>query len=176
MIRRSTASLIALALLVGLTASPAEAQARRFISLGAGLTMPTGDFKNEEEAKSGWMGGFAVGTGLGSGNLFVMASGFYGKNGSDHDEDETITLSGGTVNLGAMSRGASARVYGYVGGGFQNLNNNEHEEDNGTSALGTAAVGLSLGRAATRFWIQAGLAMNKSASYMPVMAGVSFGF
>lgn len=154
----------------------AEAQGRKFFSLGGGMTMPTGDFKNDEEAKTGWMTGAALGTGVGSGNLFVMASGFYGKNGSDHDEDETSTLTGGTLNLGLMSRGEMARIYGYVGGGLQNFKNNEHEEDNGTSVLGTAAVGLSIGRGSTRFWVQGGLAMNKTASYIPVMAGVSIGF
>jgi hypothetical protein len=153
-----------------------EAQARKFVSIGGGLTMPTGDFKNDEEAKSGWMTGAAFGTGIGSGNLFVMASGFYGKNGSDHDEDETSTLAGGTVNLGVMSRGEMARIYGYVGGGLQNYSNNEHQEENGTSVLGNAAVGVNIGRGNTRFWVQGGLAMNKTASYIPVLAGISFGF
>lgn len=157
-------------------ASGLEAQARKFFSVGGGLTMPTGDFKNEEEAKNGWMTGVALGTGIGSGNLFVMGSGFYGKSGSDHDEDETHTLTGGTLNLGLMSRGEMARVYGYVGGGLQNYKNNEHEEENGTSALGTAAVGVSVGRGSTRLWVQGGLALNKTASYIPVSAGVSIGF
>lgn len=153
-----------------------EAQSRKWFSFGGGLTVPTGDFKNEEEAKSGWITGAALGTGIGSGNLFVMANGFYGKSGSNHDADESSTLTGGSVNLGVMSRGEMARIYGYVGGGLQNYSNNEHQEENGTSALGNVAVGLSIGRASTRFWVQGGLAMNKTASYIPVMAGVSIGF
>lgn len=153
-----------------------EAQSRKFVSIGGGLTMPTGDFKNAEEAKSGWMTGAALGTGVGAGNLFVMASGFYGKSGSDHDADETHTLTGGTLNLGMTSPGEMMRVYGYVGAGLQNYKNNEHLEDNGTSVLGNAAVGLNFGRGTTRFWVQGGLALNKTASYIPVLAGISFGF
>ncbi len=167
----AVAGLLVLAGSVGL-----EAQSRKFVSLGGGLTMPTGDFKNDEEAKSGWMTGAALGTGIGSGNLFVMASGFYGKNGSDHAEGETTTLTGGTLNVGLMSGGDMVRLYGYAGAGLQNYSNNEHQEENGTSALGNVAVGLSIGRASTRFWFQGGLAMNKTASYIPVLAGISFGF
>lgn len=167
----AVAGLLVLAGSVGL-----EAQSRKFVSLGGGLTMPTGDFKNEEEAKSGWMTGAALGTGIGSGNLFVMASGFYGKNGSDHAEDETTTLTGGTLNVGLMSGGEMVRLYGYAGAGLQHYKNNEHLEDNGTSVLGNAAVGLNIGRGTTRFWVQGGLAMNTTASYIPVLAGISIGF
>lgn len=162
--------------LVLAASTAAEAQGRKWFSVGGGMTMPTGDFKNEKDAKNGWMTGAALGTGIGSGNLFVMAKGFYGKNDSDHHEGETMTLAGGSLNLGLMSRGEMARIYGYVGGGLQSYTNNEHEEDNATGVLGNAAVGLSVGRGATRFWVQGGLAMNKTASYIPVMAGISIGF
>lgn len=166
--------------LVALVAGDAAAQGRTFLSLGAGATIPTSDYG--DYAKTGWMGGLGVGTAVGSGNMFVMASGFFGKNSHEGEDNSSTTLMGGGANIGMMSSGERARLYGYVGGGLQNHKYNPSGDDEGDSEAKPYAngwVGVSLGSAKARPWIQGGMVMGlggEKTSYFGVMAGISIGW
>lgn len=161
-----------------LAAGSLSAQGRRFVSVGAGATIPTGDYG--EYARTGWLGAAAVGTGVGSGNVFVMGSAFYGRNSHEGTDAGSTSLYGALGHVGLMGPGEAARLYGYVGGGLQVHKYNAPDAlgdygDSETQAMGTAAVGVSVGRSATRFWVQGGIAVGDT-SYLHVLAGVSVGF
>lgn len=155
-----------------------EAASRKFFSFGAGATVPLGDFK--EEAKTGFLTGLGFGSGIGSGNLFLLGTGFYGKNGVNEEGhgDDYFALLGGTVNLGLMGSGEGARPYGYLGLGMQRVEEKGEGHSHGAEneAFGNAVVGLSLGRGNTRFWIQGGAVLGGEHTYIPLSAGVSIGF
>jgi len=170
------------ALLVVAGAAGAHAQeapeSRKFFSFGAGATVPFGDFK--EEAKTGFLTGLGFGSAVGSGNLFLLGTGFYGRNGVSEEghEDDYFALLGGTLNLGLMGSGEAVRPYGYVGLGMQRVEEKGEDHSHGaeSEAFGNAVVGLSIGRGNTRFWIQGGAVLGGEHTYMPISAGVSIGF
>lgn len=169
--------------LVGLLAAAtgAMAQSGKYLYLGAGMTMPMGDYK--EYAKTGWMGSIGLGTDLGSsGSLFGFVDGFFGKNSHD-DEGDSTTLMGGGLNLGVQSQGGPARVYGYAGLGMQNHKYNTTGVGDGaseTKPYARGAVGLSLGSGKTTFWVELGMLQGfggdgGNTAYMPILAGISIG-
>lgn len=182
------AALAALIVVAGTTGAHAQeaTESRKFFSFGAGATVPFGDFK--EEAKTGFLTGVGFGSGIGSGNLFLLGTGFYGKNGmAEHEDDDhghddhgedTFSLLGGALNLGLMGSGEALRPYGYVGLGMQRVEQKGEDHDHGAEneAFGNAVVGLSIGRGNTRFWIQGGAVLGGEHTYMPISAGVSIGF
>jgi hypothetical protein len=182
------AALAALFIVAGTSGAQAQeaVESRKFFSVGAGATVPFGDFK--EEAKTGFLTGLGFGSGIGSGNLFLLGTGFYGKNNvaegedDDHGQDEhgedTFSLLGGSVNLGLMGSGEAVRPYGYVGLGMQRVEQKGEDHSDGAEneAFGNAVVGLSIGRGNTRFWIQGGAVLGGEHTYIPISAGVSIGF
>lgn len=158
------------------------AQSTKYVYLGGGLTMPSGDFK--DFAKTGWVADVGLGTSLGSsGRVFGFVDVFYGKNDHDTDGDST-TLMGGGANIGIQSTGSSARVYGYAGLGMQNHKFNTDGVGDGeseTKPFGRGAVGISLGSGNTTFWAEVGMvqgfgADNGNTAYLPIMAGISIGW
>lgn len=177
------AALAAMLVVVGTSGATAQeapeaAGARKFFTVGAGATLPLGDFK--DEGKTGFLTGVGLGSGIGSGNLFVLGSVFYGRNGVSEEGhgDDYFALRGGTVNLGLMGSGVSVRPYGYVGFGVQRVEEKGEDHSHGAEneTFGNAAVGLSFGRDSARFWVQGGAVLGGEHSYMPVSAGVSVGF
>lgn len=152
------------------------AQTTKFFAIGGGLTVPTGDYK--DYAKTGWVADAALGTNIGSsGKVFGFVDVFYGKNDHDTDGDST-TLMGGGANIGIQSTGSSARVYGYAGIGMQNHKFNSDGAGDGESdsqVFGRGAVGISLGSGRTTFWAEVGMIQGDTA-YLPIMAGISFGW
>lgn len=155
-----------------------EAGPRRFFTVGAGATLPLGEFK--DEGKAGFLTGVGIGSGIGSGNLFLLGSAFYGRNGVSEEghEDDYFALRGGTVNLGLMGSGEGVRPYGYVGLGVQRVEEKGEDHSHGAEneTFGNAAVGLSFGRGSTRVWVQGGAVLGGEHAYLPVSAGVSIGF
>ncbi len=182
------AALAALLIVAGTSGAQAQAttESRKFFSFGAGASVPFGDFK--EEAKTGFLTGLGFGSGIGSGNLFVLGTGFYGKNGmAEHEDDDhghddhaedSFSLLGGALNLGLMGKGEAARPYGYVGLGMQRVQQKGEDHSHGAESevFGNAVAGLSIGRGNTRFWIQGGAVLGGEHTYMPISAGVSIGF
>lgn len=173
---------LALAVLVSWAGAGSAAAQNKFLFLGGGLTMPSGDYK--EYAESGFMAGAGVGTSIGSsGKVFGFVDGFYGKNNHDF-EGESTTLMGGGVNVGVQSTGSSARVYGYAGLGMQNHKYNPAGGGDGgseTKPFGRAAVGISLGSGKVTFWAEAGMLQgfggdDGNTAYMPILAGISIGW
>ena len=170
------AALLVVAGTSGVQAQQAE-EPRNFFSFGAGATVPVGDFK--EEAKTGFMTGLGFGAGI-TGNLFVLGTGFYGRNGVNEEghADDYYKLLGGTVNLGLSGSGESVRPYGYAGVGMQRVEEKGEDHTHGAEneLFGNAAVGLSFGRGNARFWIQSGAVFGREHSYVPLSAGVSIWF
>lgn len=165
-----------------LTAGAAAAQASKFLYVGGGMTMPTGDYK--EYAKSGFMADVGLGTNVGSsGRVFAFADIFYGKNNHE-DDDGSTTLMGGGANLGIQSSGSSTRIYGYAGLGMQQHKYNPPGGGDGgseTKPFGRGAVGISLGSGNTTFWAEIGMIQgfggdDGNTAYMPILAGISIGW
>lgn len=174
------AALAALLVITGTSVANAQEvpEKRRFVSLGAGATVPFSDFG--EEGKTGFHTGLGVGSGIGSGKLFVLGTGFYGRNGvaEEGHEDDFFALLGGTLNLGLMGSGEVVRPYGYLGLGVQRVEEKGEAHSHGSEneAFGNVALGLSIGRGNTRFWIQGGAVLGGEHTYVPLSAGFSIGF
>lgn len=162
--------------------STALAQASKFLYVGGGLTMPSGDYK--EYAKSGFLADVGLGTNVGSsGKMFAFVDIIYGKNNHD-DEGDSTTLMGGGANIGIQSTGSSARIYGYAGAGMQQHKYNPSGGGDGgseTKPYGRGAIGVSLGSGNTTFWAEVGMIQgfggdDGNTGYMPIIAGISIGW
>ncbi|NNM07239.1 MAG: hypothetical protein HKO65_19255 [Gemmatimonadetes bacterium] len=75
---------------------PSQVSAQN-VFLGAGLTMPTQDYKDfgdGDGANAGWMVEAGFGFPLGENGLYAFIDGLYGSNGHDHHNDKTNLLGG----------------------------------------------------------------------------------
>lgn len=173
---RSARVVAAAALMLCLAQGDLTAQ-EKWIGFGGGATVPVGDYA--DFAKTGWMGGAAFGVALGEKGAFLEFVGFYGRNDYDDTSGDVTALYGGTANVGLMSRGEAARVYGSVGGGFQVHHYSPGSStgggsDNDGQPMANAAVGVSFGRGTTHFFVQGGIVIAGT-KYIPLIAGVSIG-
>ena len=104
--------------LVGLPGS-ANAQARGYVLLGAGLAIPVGDF-HDAGAKTGWLGQIAGGITAPGGILGGRVNGTFSRNGfSDSDEHFRIIGAMGDIVVSPKMTGSIA-PYVLGGVGFQN--------------------------------------------------------
>ena len=123
----------------------ASAQA---VFLGAGATIPTGDFADfgaGDGANTGWMGFGGVLFPVGEAGLSVGGEGFYGSNSHDTDGDKT-NLYGGMGLVGfTFNQEASAQPFVFSGIGFMT---HSYKSDSFPTAEGSEsgmAVGLGGG-------------------------------
>jgi len=109
---------IALLAVLSLTL-PAQASAQS-VFLGAGATIPTGDYKDfgsGHGANTGWMVEGGAGFPVGENGLHLFANGLYGSNGHDHEGEKTNLLGGfgGVEYVFAEPGEAGLFVFGEVG-------------------------------------------------------------
>lgn len=119
--KRCTAALMVGTLGLALTglSSTANAQARGYVLLGAGLAIPVGDF-HDQGAKTGWLGQIAGGITAPGGVLGGRVNGTFSRNGfSDSDEHFRIIGAMGDVVVSPKMTGSIA-PYVLGGIGFQN--------------------------------------------------------
>ena len=109
---------IALLAVLSLTL-PSQASAQG-VFLGAGATIPTGDYKDfgdGDGAKTGWVAEAGISFPINENGLFIFADGLYGSNGHEYAGDKTDLLCGfGGVELSfANEEGAGMFVFGELG-------------------------------------------------------------
>jgi hypothetical protein len=161
---------------------PSQASAQS-VFLGAGATIPTGDYKDIDEAKTGWMveGGF--GFPLGGGGLYGFVEGLYGSNKHEHEGDKTNLLGGfgGIEYVFAEEGEAGLFVFGEVGFLRHSYKSEEHSEsessDSGIAFGGGAGYSIPFGESMNG-WILGRYLMGKTGedsdtSFIGIMAGVS---
>jgi hypothetical protein len=128
---------------------PTQASAQG-VFLGAGATIPMGDYG--DYAKTGWAVDAGVTFPIGENGLFVFADGMYGSNShSDHDGDKTNLIGGfGGVEYAFSEPGeAGPFVFGQVGFLRHGFKSDEHpdddESDMGLAFGGGAGYGFPVG-------------------------------
>lgn len=175
MIRRTLAG-AALVLAVALVA-PAVAQAQG-IYIGGGITVPTGDLKDDGGADTGWMGIAGFSFDVGDSGLSIGGEGFYGRNSLEADGDD-ISIYGlmGTVLLRV---GDEAVVGPYVFGGAGLLASNpsieaqpEAETESEFGYQFGAGLDIPLGGAG--IFVEGRFMGSDTSTFFGVMAGVGFG-
>jgi len=169
--------IVASGLLLGL-ALPATAGAQVGIYLGGGATIPTGDFKDFDEAKTGWMAQAGVTYFIASApGLGVWGGGSYGSNkheGTSGDKTNLLGAHGGLIyRIGNMEKPGV-----YLLGGAGMLNHQFKPGDGGESQnewkfswLGGAGVDIPLSSIA--LWIEANFNSRSSTKFIGLMGGIS---
>ncbi len=175
--RRFAAPMLLGAIATAALSSPAAAQGP-YIFLGGGLSIPMGDFKNLDGAKTGWLATGGVGVDIGKKGAWIEAEGYYGSNKQDAPPtgDKTNVIAGfGTVGY---SFGGAAKVHPYVLAGVGLLAHQFRStsapttNSTETKAAFNAGAGLSfkLGPKAD-FWVEARAIEAKGTSIIPINAG-----
>lgn len=160
----------------------AQAQGGGFVFLGGGATIPTGDFKNVDMAKTGWIAQGGAGLDL-SKAAWVEAEGWYGSNKHDDGSGDKTDIQAGLVTLGyQFTPGAKGSLYVAAGGGLMNHkyvpatgSSENHWKGAMTGAVGY--VGTLSG--STRFWVEGRylhMLETGGTTIMPITAGLSFNF
>ena len=101
---------LSLALLLFLTAT---GSAQAFGYLGAGATIPTGDYG--DNANTGWLGAGGIGFPIGDDGLAAGVEAFYGQNNHDLDGDKTTPY--GALGFVQFSFGDMEKLHPYLLGG-----------------------------------------------------------
>jgi hypothetical protein len=124
------------------------------VFIGAGATIPTGDysdFGDGDGAKTGWMveGGFAFP--LGESGLAGFVEGLYGSNSHEHEGDKTNLLGffGGVEMVFAEEGEAGPFIFGEIGYLRHSYKSDEHSEwesdSSGIAYGGGAGYSIPLG-------------------------------
>ena len=174
---RYSAAVVGLVLAVAV-AAPAAAQNRPFYFLGAGLTMPTGEYG--DYAKSGWMLDGGVGLPMGTdGKMWVGGDVMYGSNKHEGSAGDKTNLYGASGNVGYqfVPNALSPYVYGTAGllvhsyspgdSGF------DSESDTSFAWGGGAGVAAPVGGAS--IWAEARYVSRGDTKFIPILVGVTIG-
>ena len=171
MIRRAfTTSLVALALALAL---PSQSNAQ-VLHLGAGLTVPIGDYG--DVASTGWMGNAAVHFNVGENGLWGGVEGNYGRNATENDLlDESFKLFLVTGVLGYhFHTESSVLPYIYAGGGLLSAKLGDGESDSDFALQ--AGVGATFGSSSLMPFLEAELVTAGSETqWFAVNGGISIG-
>lgn len=94
--KRLSAAMMVGAVAVLLSASPARAQ---YVFLGGGVSIPTGEFK-DDGAKTGWLATGGVGFDIGSKGLWAELQGYFGNNNYEGTGGDKLQNIQGMAALG----------------------------------------------------------------------------
>jgi opacity protein-like surface antigen len=94
--KRATAAMLVGAVAVLVAASPARAQ---YVFFGGGLTIPTGEFK-DDAAKKGWIATAGVGFDIGTQGLWAELQGYFGNNNYEGTGGDKLQIIQGMAALG----------------------------------------------------------------------------
>lgn len=166
--RRFVAAGLTLVAALALSATPAQAQ----FFVGAGLTLPSGDF-------DGYKAGPALNAGVAvlksaDERMKVWVEGFFGTNKFDSEAvDISATLMGayGAVTYD-LTAGGSATPYLIGGLGYMTIKEDESDREGGVGFYGGGGVGFG------KAWIEARYASasinDDTLAFMGLMVGYSF--
>ncbi len=156
------------------------AQRSGFVFAGGGLTVPRGDFKTIDLAKTGWIASGGGGVNL-SKSVWIEAEGWYGSNTHNDGTGDRTNLTAGLAAVGyELSPDAKGSAYVLGGGGMMI---NKLVLATGTSvsstkmALSGAAGFLYQLSKRTHLWVE-GRYMHTmetgGTTIIPITAGLSF--
>jgi len=179
--RRSVSVVLLGGLAAVLVSSSAQAQAKPYVFLGGGVSIPMGDFKNLVGAKTGWIATGGIGADVGTKGLWIEAEGYYGSN--KHE----ASFGGGKTDLiaGIAALGYSfmpdkkASPYVTAGAGF--MNGKLKPATGGSTSetkfayTGALGLGVQLGPKAT-FWIEGRFLGTSEIKLIPIQAGFTIHF
>jgi hypothetical protein len=161
------------ALLAVSLVSPIRAVLAGQFAIGAGLTVPTGDFANA--ARPGWMlaGGYSPWR-SGSGALRLWLQGYYGENATEYQDSSgghRLAMAGVGLSLKPSPRAAGPAPYLIGATGYLRCTEPDRAE-------GALYVGGGAGVAFGRSWVQARYQRAElkvgSLGFFLVAAGTSF--
>jgi opacity protein-like surface antigen len=161
---RSLAGFIAGGVLTLALAAPAQAQARGYVGLGAGLSIPTGDFK--DFYKTGGLGQLVAGITGANGMLGGRIDGMYIRHSLDTDVvDGSIQLLGANANLVVTPGSMDAKLRPYILGGVGFFNGKE--EIDGDESDGETKFAFNLG-AGAQMKLSGQMALFLEARYLSI--------
>jgi opacity protein-like surface antigen len=115
--RRSAAAVMVGAVAVLVTASASQAQ---YVFLGGGVTIPTGEFK-DDDAKTGWIATAGVGFDIGDKGLWAELQGYFGNNNYEGTGGDKLQSIQGMAALGySFMPTKSMTPWVMAGAGFLN--------------------------------------------------------
>ena len=153
--KRVLTGLVALGLVAG-AAAPAGAQARGYVGLGGGLSVPTGDFA--DGVKTGWLGQLIAGITGPNGRFGGRIDGMYVRHSWEAVDDASTTLFGANADLVVTPGAEGAKLRPYILGGVGFFN-------------GKQKVGGVSGEGETKFAFNFGAGVNiKAGARMSVFA------
>jgi opacity protein-like surface antigen len=142
--KRITAGIMATGLLSLALAAPLAAQARGYVGLGGGLSIPTGNFA--DYAKTGWLGQVVAGITGPNGRIGGRVDGYFLKHTYDAVDDASVRFLGANADLVVAPGAMDAKVRPYLPGGIGIANGKEKigsvESDGETKFSFNAGAGL----------------------------------
>jgi opacity protein-like surface antigen len=176
--KRLCGSIVVGALVALAAATPAQAQSK-FIFFGGGVSLPMSDFKDVDNAKTGWIAQAGIGMDIGSKGLWADLEGFFGSNKVDDASGDKFNTIGGLAVLG-YSFSTTAKVSPYLLGGLGFVRNRfapeVGEADSQTNFAYTGGAGLGFRFSPTALFYVEGRYIGGDTQFLPIMAGLSFSF
>lgn len=175
--RRILAGFGLFAMLVVLPTRPAAAQARGYFGLGAGVSIPTGNFA--DGVKTGWIGNVVAGVSGPKGMIGGRVNGTFSKNSFDVGGGNFRLLGAmGDVVVSPMTGGGKARPYFLGGLGFQNGKNSDSDSTSTKFAFNfgagvTIKAGPNLALFGEGRFVS--VRFDPSASAIPLAVGIRLG-
>ncbi len=151
--KRTIAGFVAAGIFTAALAAPAAAQARGYVGIGGGLSIPTGTFA--DGVKTGWNGQVIAGITGPNGRFGGRIDGMYVRHSWEGTSDGHTTLLGANADLVVTPGAASAKVRPYVLGGVGFFNGKD--EVGGVSSDGETKFAFNVGAG---FRVQAGERMS----------------
>jgi opacity protein-like surface antigen len=174
--KRLCGSIVVGALVALATATPAEAQ-KPFFFFGGGASLPMSDFKDVNNASTGWIAQAGIGMDIGTKGLWADLEGFYGSNKVDNGSGDKYDTIGGLGVLG-YSFSTTAKVSPYVLGGLGFLRNRFNpsvgDEESSTNFAYTGGAGLGFRFSPRALFYVEGRYVGGDTQFLPIMAGFSF--
>ena len=180
--RRLVAGLLVTGLMSA-AAVPASAQARGYVGLGGGLSIPTGDFG--DSFKMGWLGQLIAGITAPSGRFGGRIDGMYARHSLDDVDEGSTTMLGANGDLVFSPGSADARVRPYLlgGVGFYNVKGEvgDVEFDGVTDFAYNFGAGIRFGGGGGRmsFFVEGRYISiqteGSSTGFIPISVGIRWG-
>ena len=168
----------AVALLLAGFSGTANAQARGYLQLGGGVSIPVGDFK-DAGAKTGWLGQVAGGITAPGGVLGGRISGSYIRHGVELS-DEHLRIVGAMADL-TVSPKMTGKLAPYVlaGVGFQNGKSSLAGSEGSTKFAWNAGAGLSARAGSVGVFVEGRFLSirteGSSTNVIPITVGIRLG-
>jgi hypothetical protein len=176
---RASVLLVALVLSASTFFLPGRTAAQS-VFVGAGVTVPTGDFS--DDAKAGFLGIGGVTFPMGPQGLAILGEGYFGQNSHDLEGDKTSVYGamGGLIYDFAGQGEAGVYLFGQAGLMVHKYSSEESSEfdDSETGLAFGAGVGYGIPLGKANAWLEGRYMQGQfdggNTSFFGVVAGLSF--